>query len=497
MDKPTAEYAALDFDGTERRANYRTVAYRIDILHLCERKDAAAILYEIIYRWQTEVRKPEVLKEIERRKKANLPALTSEEVESMMWVWMSYNDFVRESGEAVAYNTVIRMLDYLVETAQILECRENHDPRYPDYEYRIRMDVVKKKLKALPAAPAFLPKVPKKKGKGGEGSTQVGTPEKRSTQKGRRAQVSTQVGTESTQKGRATTQVGTGVYPDGGTSHTTTHTSHIEHTEEDTLARQSETATSDANASTPAPVSHMEDKHATDNSARYSASLHFRQPAHDLGVQVEEPYHPDFSADQEKSYQSDGQDGYTCNPPELSTSIPPSGKVVHAVEQPRRQRAKAEELPSEDKPKRTRAKAAPAVPEFTAEGRKVYDAWCSLFKSPPRVGPKTVECADALYPRLVPWCKELKLSCKDLLDEIQKHLYKTDTSGFYKRGITLCDIDRDFEKWQSAKTQELAELAQKAAPKSVSSLPSYHGMSDAEYYASLRGGTNARPTNAR
>lgn len=230
MEKPT-EYAALDFDGTERRANYRTVAYRIDILHLCERKDAAAILYEIIYRWQTEVRKPEITKEIERRKKANLPPLTEDEVDNQMWVWMSYNDFVRESGGAVGYNTVIRMLDYLVEDVKIVECRENHDPRYPDYEYRVRLDIVKEKLKALPATPAFLPKVPKKKSNKGGDSTQIGTAEKRSTQKGRRAQRSTQVGTDSTQMGTATTQEGRGVYPDGGTSHTTTHTSHIEHTE--------------------------------------------------------------------------------------------------------------------------------------------------------------------------------------------------------------------------------------------------------------------------
>lgn len=135
---------------------------------------------------------------------------------------------------------------------------------------------------------------------------------------------------------------------------------------------------------------------------------------------------------------------------ELSTSIPQSGKVAHAVKQPPQPSSQAKK---------------PPVPEFSPEGRKVYDAWCSLFKSPPRVGPKTVECADALYPLLVPWCKELHVSCAALLDEIKGQMYTADTKGFYKRGITLCDVERDFEKWQSAKTQELAELAQKAAPK--------------------------------
>jgi hypothetical protein len=302
MDKPTIrnEYAALDFDGTERRANYRTVAYRIDILHLCERKDAAAILYEIIYRWQTEVRKPEIVKEIERRKKASLPSMTEDEVESVMWVWMSYNDFVRESGGAVAYNTVIRMLDYLVEDAKIVECRENHDPRYPDYEYRIRLDTVKSKLKALPATPAFLPKVPKKKSKQGEESTQVGTVEKRSTQKGRRAQasthvgtVSTQVGTVSTQKGIATTQDGREVYPDGGTSHTTTHTSHIEHTKE---------GTGNVASSLPTPA-----------------------PSQD--------YHPDFSANQEKRGDINGHTNNATGDIRISLAHPDSGSS-HVGEHP-------------------------------------------------------------------------------------------------------------------------------------------------------------------
>src|SRR6266568_4735860 len=228
----TGEYEAINFDGLERRANYRTIAYREDILHILERKDAAAILYQIIYRWETEIKRPLILKEIERRKQSKQSPLTFQEVEDMMWVYMSYNDFVRESGGAVAYNTVIRMLDYMIDTKKVVEQRPNHDPRYPDYEYRINRSVVKELLKALPAEPIFTPKVPKKK----EKSTQEGIGSDSSTQKGIPPYDSTQMGTDSTQEGIATTQMGTEVYPNGGTSHITTHNySHNYNTERERI----------------------------------------------------------------------------------------------------------------------------------------------------------------------------------------------------------------------------------------------------------------------
>ena len=213
-EETVVEYEALNFDGLERRANYRVIAYREDMLHIFERRDAAAIIYHIIYRWQTEYRRSEVLKEIERRKKANLPQLTAEEVEHMMWVYMSYNTFVRESGHALGYNTIIRALDYLINDIKVLEQRPNHDPHYPDYEYRISKAVVRPLLKELPAEPAFTPKIPKKK----ERSTQMGTEENGSTQTGIPGNESTQMGTDSTQTGIATTQMGTEVYPNGGIS---------------------------------------------------------------------------------------------------------------------------------------------------------------------------------------------------------------------------------------------------------------------------------------
>src|SRR5258708_5160525 len=244
-EETVVEYEALNFDGLERRANYRVIAYREDMLHIFERRDAAAIIYHIIYRWQTEYRRSEVLKEIERRKKANLPQLTAEEVEHMMWVYMSYNTFVRESGHALGYNTIIRALDYLINDIKALEQRPNHDPHYPDYEYRISKAVVRPLLKELPAEPAFTPKIPKKK----ERSTQTGTEENGSTQTGIPGNESTQTGTDSTQTGIATTQTGTEVYPNGGISQIPTGNTQV--------SSQEEEGTYGANAPTHADISHQ------------------------------------------------------------------------------------------------------------------------------------------------------------------------------------------------------------------------------------------------
>jgi hypothetical protein len=206
------QYEDLNFDGLERRANYRTIVYREDILRILDKKDSAAIVFQIIYRWLTEYKRDEVLKDIGLRKKMGRQPLTPEQVEDRMWVYMSYNDFVRESGHALGYNTVIRALDYLINTKNVIEQRKNHDPRFPDFEYRINKQIVAELLSALPKEPAFTPKIPKKK----ECSTQMGTPEIDSTQMGIQAQGSTQMGIDST-------QMGTEVYPNGCTSHIYTH----------------------------------------------------------------------------------------------------------------------------------------------------------------------------------------------------------------------------------------------------------------------------------
>lgn len=238
MNNPS-EYDALNFDGLEQRGNYRTIAYREDILHALDKKDAAAIIYNIVYRWLTNVRKAEVQKEIERRKKAGLPPMTAEEVENMMWVYMSYNDFVYESGGALGYNTVIRTLDYLLNTKKVLRQRENHDPRYSDYEYTIDKDVARKILADLPLFPAYTPKGSKGKRALDKSSTQMGTEnpsndgQENCTQMGTPGNDSTHLGTSYTQMGTGATQMGTTLYPNGGTSQNLTYNSHNNITEED------------------------------------------------------------------------------------------------------------------------------------------------------------------------------------------------------------------------------------------------------------------------
>lgn len=200
-------YEPLNFAGLERRGNYRLIAYREDVLHVLDKKEAAAIIFHIVYRWQTEYKRDEILKKIEERKKTGQKPYTPEEIEDMLWIYMSYNDFVRESGGAVGYNTVIRTLEYLVNAKKVFKRRENHDPKYSDYEYTINKDVVRVLLQTLPIDPAFAPKIPKKK----SSSTQLGIPDIEEVD-------STQMGTQSTQTGIASTQMGTEVYPNGGTS---------------------------------------------------------------------------------------------------------------------------------------------------------------------------------------------------------------------------------------------------------------------------------------
>lgn len=107
------------------------------------------------------------------------------------------------------------------------------------------------------------------------------------------------------------------------------------------------------------------------------------------------------------------------------------------------------------KPAGGRKSTKPAEPEFTPGGRKVKDAWASLFKSPPDVGPKTILCANALYEKLMPWCYELKLTCKELLGDIKDWLFANQGDYYHRRGVKLCDVGREFEGWQSAKEDEM------------------------------------------
>src|SRR6266567_3517675 len=231
MSEETITYDVLNFDGLERRGNYRLIAYREDMLHTLNKKDSAAIIYHIIYRWQTEYKRPAAIKKIEERKKSGQKPYTAEEVEDMMFVYMSYNDFVRESGGALGYNTVKRTLAYLVNEKKALIQRANRNPKYSDFEYSVNKDTVRTMLKELPVDPAFTPKVPKIK----NDSTQMGIPDTEELD-------STQMGTLSTQTGIGSTQMDTEVYPNGGTSQNLTETTDT-NTDKESTAHSDEYAT--------------------------------------------------------------------------------------------------------------------------------------------------------------------------------------------------------------------------------------------------------------
>jgi hypothetical protein len=233
-----SHYPALSFEGLELRANYRLISFREDVLQALEQKEAAAIIVQILWRWH-EYLHDELLEKIEQRSKTGSPPFTSGEIEDRMWVYMSYARFVRESGGALGYNTVIRTLEYLVDTKKVVERRPNHNPNtieYADYEYRINRTALRDLLKTLPAAPRRFTK--KGKSAPGEAAGQMDTfsappspqmgiscDELSSTacsspQMGMSPQMgtcSTHLGTPSPQMGRPTAQEGTAYYPDGQT----------------------------------------------------------------------------------------------------------------------------------------------------------------------------------------------------------------------------------------------------------------------------------------
>jgi len=147
-------YEALNFEALQRRANYQHIAYREDILHICEEKGAAAIVYQVVSR-RLERRKEEILIEIERRRKAGESPLTPQEVENLLWVSISSDDCVRGSGGAVDHNAAMYALDYLLNTKEMLERRGTSNPRFAEYEYRIRKATVRKLLSDLPIYPCY------------------------------------------------------------------------------------------------------------------------------------------------------------------------------------------------------------------------------------------------------------------------------------------------------------------------------------------------------
>ena len=209
-------YPALDFEGLERRANYRVIAFREDIVQVLEKREAAAILFQIIFRWQDHLR-DKVVEEIEQRRNRGLPPLTPAEVEERLWVYMSYARFVRESGCAVSYNTVIRTLTYLIDK-KVIEQRTNRNPLtsdYADYEYRINRQVVRTLLKDLPAFPENSSKKGKAVWAGNTSQSDNSSDILSCTHMGTSTIPSPHVDTSPTQMGIPSSLLGTEDYPPG------------------------------------------------------------------------------------------------------------------------------------------------------------------------------------------------------------------------------------------------------------------------------------------
>ena len=118
---------------------------------------------------------------------------------------------------------------------------------------------------------------------------------------------------------------------------------------------------------------------------------------------------------------------------------------------------KQETLVEPEKPCKARTKKASDEPELTEGGQIILDAWNSLFKVAINATPAIITSANSLYSKIPPWAKDLKETHAQVLDRIQKHLYTTDKNGYYKRGVKLWDVDREFEGWQSAMMQDQAK----------------------------------------
>jgi hypothetical protein len=155
--QPLDDYTTRYFANVKPRAYYRSVSYRIDMLHVLDKRESAAIIYQVVFRWLT-YRQETILREIKRRRADRGPALTIQDVDDRMWISLSYNDFVRETGGAISYNTVVAVLEYLVTTKGVLRRRTSRNPRFSDYEYSIERQHVCALLTALPETPHVTPK---------------------------------------------------------------------------------------------------------------------------------------------------------------------------------------------------------------------------------------------------------------------------------------------------------------------------------------------------
>jgi hypothetical protein len=96
-----------------------------------------------------------------------------------------------------------------------------------------------------------------------------------------------------------------------------------------------------------------------------------------------------------------------------------------------------------------KANPEPLEVQFTPDGKTLFDEWCSLFKV--KVDPikANIEAANWLAEPCATWATLLSMPRTEVLRDEKDWLYANDKKGYYKRGVKLFDLKREFEGWQS------------------------------------------------
>jgi hypothetical protein len=92
---------------------------------------------------------------------------------------------------------------------------------------------------------------------------------------------------------------------------------------------------------------------------------------------------------------------------------------------------------------------------LSAQAQVIYVAWCSLFTVEVPLTQTIARAAQGLVKPVASWCEELHITPAELLRRMMNWLYETDKTGYYKRGVKLYDLEREFEAWQSATERTL------------------------------------------
>jgi hypothetical protein len=89
-------------------------------------------------------------------------------------------------------------------------------------------------------------------------------------------------------------------------------------------------------------------------------------------------------------------------------------------------------------------------PMLTADGRVLYQAWCSLFHVAIPESKAIVESANDLYTAIATWADILHLTLAEVLKNIMDREWKNDRNHFYQgKGVKLYNVKNGFEGWQS------------------------------------------------